>query len=362
MHHLAHRFAFGTLIFLALAHRIHAQTLTYDVEIVFTGMTTLSLQVDPQNGTGPIDVIIMNARELRPSRSGDPHDIHEHIPYILSAGLYFETVDNPGIELKNAPNQPEKFQYTELLGETITINPFNIDQLNTSLTYTTDGTECPTAMTKTSLRWLPSMRTITQNTALLKDSDYFSPAPSPRFVAGRMLLDVGKLETAVIHLRKYNFKKRRSDTTVSHSQAIAQEAILRLKAIGDPFILNLRSFDGARKRRLIFRPDMTQKKLVIVIANTTLPEIGPLPNADSAPAIDHDPHFPLYYEFVDCNPHETGPVPFDAGPGNACTDASALTKTVWTRNPVPSTLQKRPGTPSGSPSAGGGNCGPDQWP
>jgi hypothetical protein len=344
-----------------------SQEAPYDVEIVFTGICTFVNSVDPAitekdpTKRGPITVVVMNARDVRPKRGGDPEDLHGHVPYILSAGTYFRVADNPNIKLKNAQNEPGKFQYTELEGETIEVDRANIAGLNGKLLYTVGGGECPTESNKTSMHWLPSLRNVTRDSGLRRNDDYFSTSPSPRFVAGQMILDEGILETKLINLRKWAFKIKTSDATSTVSQAIAQEAVLSLKAVGDPFVLNLRSFDRTKTRSLLFHP--SNGKVVIVIGNTKEEETGPMPGTN--PTQSKDQHFLLYYEFVQCNPHATSPMPFKAV-GGECLVGQSLP--VWSRNPVgaddtldvPSTFVTV--HMDGHPSAGGGNCGPDNWP
>jgi|ERR1044071_1750033 hypothetical protein len=288
----------------------------YTVRIAFVGISMIVHSVDPMKASGPdaLTVLIPNVKNGRTSFGTTPHTIPSHVPYIMSTVDMLDKNLNQDVDLYAAHNHPTEYHYYILEGQQISIDDSATPiRLNPPLCFSWDNvTECPTSKENgKSLQWIPSMRALEQDANEQKrDLKHFADIPKRDTISGRIDLLKGTLESCIVAKKKWTFilpdgtKKR---------QVLPQEVIWTLAGVGDQFTLSLKSFDNETIHNLVFTP--VNGEIDIVIGNNPAEETGPI---DSPMDSLVDPHFPLYYEFIQGNTTGVGSVPTEDPSDHKC--------------------------------------------
>jgi len=289
----------------------------YTVRIAFVGINMIVHSVDPMKATGPdaLTVLIPNAKGGRTAFGTTPHTIPSHVPYIMSTVDMLEKTLNQEVDLYAAHNHPTEYHYYILEGEQISIDDAATPiRLNPPLCFSWEAVaECPTSKENgKSLQWIPSMRALEQDANEQKrDLKHFADIPKRDSISGRIDLLKGTLESCIVSKKKWTFAL--PDGTTKKRQVLPQEVIWTLAGVGDQFTLSMKSFDNDTTHNLVFTP--VNGKIDIVIGNNPAEETGPI---DAPIDSQVDPHFPLYYEFIQGNTTGVGPVPTEDAADHKC--------------------------------------------
>jgi hypothetical protein len=359
----------------------------YDVDIVFMGLITYV------PGTATVTVIVPNLKGGLDNVGDDGHDVDGHFPYILAAKKTMppDDVMNKKLDFYRANNDGETYHYLLLQGDEIAVDASNnLAGNNTALAYTTNGgSPCPVKdeanpandSTK-SLYWLSSITKANGGSGLTPDAAHFSATPDRAVIAARAVLNYGSLEAHVIKPGViWDFVDPKNLTPTGLAQALAQEVHWKFQATGDPFILDLFSFDS-NGRRVAFKKPQVGEPLIIIVGNTMQNDTGAL-SAPGKPALD--PHYSAYYQFISGNAVALGPIPYprdEGAPPARCAHywlptlqpGGPVLDTVKTvvLNPMPNRKKKTakapaammvmPAKPGGQPTPNGLNCSGSIWP
>lgn len=338
----------------------------YDVRIVFTGI----MSVVP--GKESATVIIPN---VPPGKYGDHgHDVDAHVAYILASETAMPPRDkwNADDDFDAAAHEGKTYHYLELNGDQIVLDDENeVPLLNKPLTYSTVAPAandvCPNANTHTSLYWLPSQKRV-MGAEQQPDAARFDPRPKKADVLARARLRYGALNAHVVKPGSvWEFRTPvnagpHPDTEPRHKQALAQEVHWTFKAAGEPFVLNLISFEGAT-RRVAFYPD-DDKKLVIVVGHTTHADTGPIAQPKRS---ERDDHYSLHHTSIAGNPDGKGRIPHRLE--IECEDSfvdyvfDPILKSAAANTAAAAAKEHNAHAASlGQPAPSGLNCPPNTWP
>ena len=334
----------------------------YEVVITLSGIGLF----ERRDADGVIKVRMPNGAAGRPEVPGanptDPpqrHAIEPHVAYILADVTTAKPLIDADVPLHPAFYEGNCYQYYPLKGHVITVDAASAPMTINSplcLTDADDGKLCPSAATKGSMRWLPSIKTVT-GAAQSPRPDHFDDDPEPSVLAGLVHVDRGYLETVVTLDKVWAFRNSEVDTTEYTPQAIAQEVRWHMRGTGTHFNLLLKR-KGGSQIVLPFAP--VNGKVEIFIANGPADATGPIRTVTTSP--DH--HFPLYYEFIENFAPQTGRIPFRAAQHNCQTGHEPK------ENPTLQVCQPHcppdPNCPPrvvwGQPLPSGLNCGGALWP
>jgi hypothetical protein len=330
----------------------------YEVVITFSGITLF----ERKDADGYMNVRLLNAVSGRPA-SVDPilDLIDSHTAYILTDIATARPILDAEVPLHSAYFEGACYNYYPLKGHVITVDDTSVPPASNGTLCVTDtfenGKLCPNedpnsgVVTKGSMRWIPSIKTVLGGTAQTPQKEHFEDVFDPSVLSGMVRVDRGYLETVVTNPVVWGFKKDVGDADYA-PQAIAQEVRWHMRGKGSEFVLNLKKKNG-NVIKLKFLP--VNGKVSIFIANNPADETGPIRIASSM-KMDH--HFRLYYEFIDGFDPKKTVIPFEST--KSCGTLKGEKPTLL---PCACSCPKDPNCPivvEGLPS--GLNCGATQWP
>jgi hypothetical protein len=378
------------LMVLALTVPAIAQELEYDVRVVFTGVMTF---VPGDKQATVIIPILKNGGRF----GDDDHLVDPHVAYVLaSKKVMDEKLElNDDLAFEDANFDADHYHYVTFDGDAVSLDEENdVAALNSPLSYRVDGVDpCPVydgsdPEKHASLFWVPGFARVRADASLKREEKYFERHPKRKDVSARMIMRYGKLQAHVIspgEIWEFRTPIKRNQTAIGKTivQAAAEEVHWTFRARGNPFVLNLLSFEGT-SRRIAFTPP-TSGELEIYIGQTMHADTGPVTAGDVQP---RDEHYSAHHRLVAGNPGGKGQIPHDTG--TTCKDkGDAYVKGLWERQikvltdavasaapaavsmPAPMTSSMmhgndrsaRPSTPSdGNPAPSGLNCIPTIWP